>query len=93
MITLSTKLIGLLGDPLKYSFSQRMQNAMFEEYGLDYFYLPIEIGKDNLEYVVKGMRYMNFGGFNVTKPNKVRIMRYLDEVDDLALKIDAVNVV
>jgi len=93
LITLNTKLIGLLGDPLKFSFSQRMQNAMFKEYGLDYFYLPIEIGKENLEHVVKGMRYMNFAGFNVTKPNKVRVMRYLDEIDDLAQKIGAVNTV
>lgn len=93
MITLNTKLIGLLGYPLTFSFSPQMHNTTFKGMGLDYFYLPIEVGKENLEDVLKGIRHMNFAGCNVTKPNKVRVIRYLDEVDELAGKIGAVNTV
>jgi shikimate dehydrogenase len=70
-----------------------MHNATFNELGLDHYYFPIEVGKDGLEAVLNGLRHMNFIGCNVTKPNKVRVMRYLDEVDDLASKIGAVNTI
>lgn len=93
MITLNTKMVGLLGEPLTFTFSPQMHNATFEALGLDYFYRPIEVGKDNLYNIVKGLKYMNYAGFNVTKPNKVRILRYLDEVDELASKIGSVNTV
>ncbi len=93
MITLKTKMIGLLGEPLTFTFSPQMHNATFEALGLDYFYRPIEVGKEELYNVVKGLKHMNYAGFNVTKPNKVRILRYLDEVDELAAKIGSVNTV
>lgn len=93
MITVNTKLVGLLGYPLTFTFSPTMHNATFNELGLDHYYFPIEVGKDDLEAVLNGLRHMNFIGCNVTKPNKVRVMRYLDEVDELASKIGAVNTV
>ncbi len=93
MITLNTKLVGLLGYPLTFTFSPTMHNSTFEHLGLDHFYLPIEVGKEGLEDVLKGIRRMNFIGCNVTKPNKVRVLRYLDEIDELASKIGAVNTV
>lgn len=93
MISLDTKMVGLLGQPLTFTFSPQMHNSTFEALGLDYFYRPIEVGKDELYSVVKGLKHMNYAGFNVTKPNKVRILRYLDEVDELAAKIGSVNTV
>ena len=93
MITLNTKFIGLLGYPLSFAFSPIMHNSMFEKLGLDYYYIPFEVEKEELEDTVNGMRHMNFAGFNVTKPNKVRVLKYLDEIDELALRIGAVNTV
>jgi len=60
---------------------------------MDYFYFPIEVENDKLEAVVNGIRCMNYAGFNVTKPHKIKILDYLDELDDLAEKIGSVNVV
>ncbi|MEW6670638.1 MAG: shikimate dehydrogenase [Thermodesulfobacteriota bacterium] len=93
MITADTKLIGLLGYPLKFTFSPRMFNETFKTLNMDYFYIPIEVENDKLETVVNGIRCMNYAGFNVTKPCKVKILDYLDELDDLAEKIGSVNVV
>lgn len=93
MITVNTKLVGLLGYPLTFTFSPAMHNATFKELGLDHYYFPIEVGKEELGAVLGGLRHMNFIGCNVTKPNKVRVMRYLDEVDELASKIGAVNTI
>lgn len=93
MITVDTKLVGLLGYPLKQTFSPQMHNETLGKLNLDYFYFPIEVENDKLEAVVTGIRNMNFAGFNVTKPNKIEIMEYLDEVDELAQKIGSVNTV
>lgn len=93
MISVDTKLVALLGTPLRQSFSTRMQNAAYEANGLDYEYFPIESGPEDLEAIVNGIRHMNFAGFGVTKPDKIAIIPYLDELDPLAEKMGAVNTV
>ena len=93
MVTVDTKLISLLGYPLKQTFAPQMFNETFEKLNMDYFYFPIEVENDKLEAVVNGIRCMNYAGFNVTKPNKIKILDYLDELDGLAEKIGSVNVV
>ena len=93
LVTVDTKLIGLLGEPLKQTFSPQMHNETFAKLNLDYFYFPIEVNNENLATVVNGIRKMHFAGFNVTKPNKIKIIEYLDELDELAGKIGSVNTV
>jgi shikimate dehydrogenase len=93
MVTAETKLVFLLGDPLKQTFAPQMWNETFKKLNMDYFYMPIEVGINNLEAVINGIRHMNIVGFNVTKPNKIKVMDYLDELDELAEKIGSVNVV
>lgn len=92
-INTETRMIGLLGYPLKHSYSPSMQNAAFRKMGLNIIYMPIEVSEENLGDVIKGISKMNFDGFNVTIPHKVNVIKYLDEVDELAEKIGAVNVV
>lgn len=70
-----------------------MQNAGYEAAGLNMLYFYTEVDKDHLGDVVNGLRYMNFAGFAVTKPNKVRVLRYLDELDPLCKKMGASNTV
>lgn len=93
IINTDTKLVGLFGYPLSQSLSSIMQNASFQKYNLNKIYIPIEVTRDNLETVVKGISKMNFDGFNITKPYKVDIMKYLDDIDEYAKLIGAVNTV
>jgi len=93
MVTSETKLVTLLGNPLKQTFSPQMHNEAFEKLGLDYFYYPTEVQPSSLPAVVDGVRNMNFAGFNVTKPYKLEIIKYLDELDELARTIGSVNTV
>lgn len=93
LINTETRLIGLLGYPLKHSFSPAMQNAAIEEHKLNKLYIPIEVQKKDLDTVVKGISRMNFDGFNVTIPYKVDIIKYLDDIDESALMAGAVNTV
>lgn len=92
-INIETKLVGLLGYPLGQSLSPKMQNTAFEIYNLNKIYIPIEVKTENLETVVSGIKKMNFDGFNITKPHKIEIIKYLHEIDDNAKCIGAVNTV
>jgi shikimate dehydrogenase len=70
-----------------------MQNAAFEYCSMNRIYIPVEVKSENLETVVRGISKMNFEGFNITIPHKIEIMKYLDETDEYARCIGAVNTV
>ena len=91
--TVTTKLVILLGYPLGHSVSPPMHNRVFEKLGMDYCYMPVEVHEDNLDKVFSGLIRMNVAGFNVTVPHKIRIMKYLDELDPVAATIGAVNTI
>lgn len=92
-VNINTKMITLLGKPLSQSYAARMQNAAYRAMGIDMLYFYTELENDHLQEVVNGLRHMNFAGFAVTKPNKVEIMKYVDEVDPLCEKMNASNTV
>ena len=92
-VNIDTKFITLLGDPLRQSFAAQMQNAGYEDAGLNMLYFYTEVNNEHLADVVNGLRYMNFAGFAVTKPNKVKVLEYLDELDPLCAKMGASNTV
>lgn len=92
-VDINTKMITLLGDPLKQSFAAQMQNCGYEAMGENMIYFYTEVNNEHLEDVVKGLRHMNFAGFAVTKPNKVKVLEYLDELDPLCEKMGASNTV
>ena len=51
------------------------------------------IAPEDLKKAVNRLKALNFTGFNVTIPHKVNIMQYLDEIDEMAKLIGAVNTV
>lgn len=92
-IDINTKMITLLGTPLSQSFAARMQNRGYEAAGLNMLYSYTEVDQSHLGDVINGLRYMNFAGFAVTKPNKVEVLKYLDELDPLCRKMGSCNTV
>ena len=92
-IDINTKMVTLLGTPLGQSFAARMQNRGYQAAGLNMQYFYTEVDNAHLGDVVNGLRYMNFAGFAVTKPNKVEILKYLDELDPLCRKMGSCNTV
>ncbi len=92
-ITGHTELIGLIATPIRHSKSPAMHNAAFEALGLDYVYLVFEVGKDELEDTVKGLKAMKVRGWNVSMPNKAPIVQYLDKITPVAKMCGAVNTV
>ncbi|MFD0048265.1 shikimate dehydrogenase [Actinomycetes bacterium NPDC127524] len=87
------KLYGVIGDPIAHSMSPEIHNDAFEKLGIEAVYHHLHVVPDDLESAVKGMKAIGFAGFNVTVPHKEAIIPFLDEVDEAALAIGAVNTV
>ena len=87
------KICGIIGDPLEHTMSPVMHNAAFDKMGVDYLYIPFRVEKEKLGRAIEGMRALNIRGLNVTIPHKVAVIQFLDELDDLAEKIGAVNTI
>ena len=89
----TTQIIGVLGHPIKQSFSPLMHNLSFELLDLDYIYLPFDVPLTNLEDSLKGIRALGIKGFNVTLPLKEKIIQHIDELSEEASIIGAVNTI
>ncbi len=83
---------GLLGYPLKHSFSQRFFTEKFAKESIDAQYLNFEIPSiEELPAIIESN--VDLVGFNVTIPYKEKVIAYLDGLDKQAAEIGAVNVV
>lgn len=89
----STNIVGLIGHPVEHSFSPPMHNAAFEELGMDWAYVAFDVDPNNLKSAIDGAKSLNIKGFNVTIPHKINVMDYLDEIDEVASLIGAVNTI
>ena len=89
----STNIVGLIGHPVEHSFSPPMHNAAFEALDMDYAYVAFDVDPLNLKSAVEGAKSLNIKGFNVTIPHKIEVMGCLDEIDEVARLIGAVNTI
>jgi shikimate dehydrogenase len=86
-----TRLFGVIGDPIGHSLGPLMHNAALSEMGYPGVYLAFEV--QDPAGALSGMRALKIRGLSVTIPHKRTVMDYLDEIDDPAVKIGAVNTV
>jgi len=87
------KWFAVMGDPIEHSKSPAMHNAWFREMSIDATYIPVHVSSESLESAVAGLKTLGASGWNVTIPHKTAIIPYLDELDELAEKMGAVNTV
>ncbi|MGE7592907.1 shikimate dehydrogenase [Peribacillus frigoritolerans] len=87
------KIYGVMGDPIAHSMSPDIHNDAFEKENIEAVYHHFHVTKEGLNDAVKGMKALGIKGFNITIPHKTSIIPFLDEVDELALAIGAVNTV
>ena len=80
---------GLIGRQLSHSFSQSLFNDRFDGAGLLYSLIELE----GIDEIHSAVMHHKLEGFNVTIPYKVDIMPYLDDLDDTAHSVGAVNTV
>lgn len=92
-INADTRLYCLIGDPVSNSLSPDIHNYLFDRENINGVYMCNRIEKENLKRFIDAVKLMDIGGFNVTIPHKVDIMEFLDEIDENAKIIGAVNTV
>lgn len=87
------KWFAVIGDPIAQSKSPEMHNAWYEEENVDATYIPVHVKPEHLQQAIESFKILGTSGWNVTIPHKQTIIPFLDELDELAAKMGAVNTV
>ena len=88
-----TKYVGLIGHRLGHSISPLFQQAAFDHYELDTRYELWETEPAAVGVALERVRDASTMGANVTVPYKESVVPLMDQLDDLALEIGAVNTI
>ena len=94
----NTSVYGIIGGNTSYSMSPYIHNAAFAAKDLNNVFVPLQTA--NLDEFIRRMVKpetreieLNFAGFSVTAPHKQSIIKHLDEIDESAKTIAAVNTI
>jgi len=85
--------VGLIGYPLGHSVSPPMQQVAFDHYRLDVRYEVWETEPSQFDALAERLRHPSTLGANVTVPYKETVVPLVDDLDELALQIGAVNTI
>jgi shikimate dehydrogenase len=88
-----TALCGIVVHPAAHTRSPAMHNAAFEALGIDAVYLAFDVVPEGLVDAIAGARALGIRQLAVSIPHKVAVIGHLDEVDEIARCIGAVNTV
>jgi shikimate dehydrogenase len=72
-------------------FGVGMHNAGYRAAGLPFTYVAFAV--EDTRQAILAMRYLGIRGLGVSMPHKIRVMQYLDSLDETAQDIGAVNTV
>ena len=90
----TTRLYGLVGDPLTTAKSPELLNRLFIEHRADAVCIPFQVEADDLSAFVTGARAMrNLSALLVTMPHKQRMMAFVDDLHPTARQVGALNVI
>ena len=89
----NTQIIGIIGHPIKHSYSPFIHNVAIELMKLDYVYLPFDVPSSNLRGALKGMTALGIRGFNVTIPHKESAIQYMNNLSEEVTMIGSVNTI
>jgi shikimate dehydrogenase len=84
---------GVVGDPIGHSLSPRLHRFWLDKYDLNGTYEAFHVTPKDLSKFLKNLSKENIKGVNLTIPHKETAMAFLDEIDDKAQRIGAVNTV
>lgn len=87
------KKYGILAHPAKHSLSPVIFNAAFKEAGIDAQYGVFDIPDVELVHFMENVKHDPISGVSVSLPHKEAVMDYLNEVDEDAKAVGAVNTI
>ncbi len=84
-------LAGVIGSPIAHSKSPQIHTHWLKTHGIQGYYIPMDVGSDDLETVIRSLPKAGFVGVNITVPHKEKILEIADLVTDRATLIGAAN--
>ncbi|MFC3932440.1 shikimate dehydrogenase [Streptococcus dentapri] len=88
-----TRMAAVVARPIKHSISPFIHNYAFDATGINGVYLAWDIPEQDLEESVENVRRYDMFGINLSMPYKQAVIPFLDELDQAAELIGAVNTV
>lgn len=89
----TTQRLAVIGDPISHSLSPLMQNFLIAHFALPFQYEALRVSVNELPGVIARLRRGEFAGVNVTIPHKQAIIPLLDDLEEGAQRMGAVNTV
>jgi len=89
----TTRVTGVIGDPVAHSLSPAIHNAAFAANGLDWVFVPFHVPAGMAATALDGMRALDLAGLSVTMPHKSAAAEACDELSAAAAALGAVNAV
>jgi shikimate dehydrogenase len=87
------KRFALIGHQISYSKSPNIHRYMSKHLNIEFSYDLLDVSHLNLDMLIKELKQGLYDGYNITKPYKEEIIKYVDELTDEARRIGAVNTV
>ena len=88
-----TKQLGVIGYPLSHTLSPVFQQAALDYHAIPVTYSAWPTPPDRLSETVKRLRGEDYMGFNITIPHKEQLLDLVDDVNEMARSVGAVNTV
>lgn len=88
-----SRVVGVIGDPIRHSLSPRLHNAAFDALGLDWVSVAFEVASGQAAAALEGARALGLAGLSVTMPHKEPVAAAVDERTEVAERLGAVNCV
>jgi shikimate dehydrogenase len=85
--------LGVFGDPVAHSLSPDMQNAALYACEINAQYARFHIRPNELRSALRFLRNLDFEGVNLTVPHKIAGFGQIDEADEFASRVGAVNTI
>ena len=88
-----TKQLGVIGYPLSHTLSPVFQQAALDYHAIPVTYSAWPTPPESLRETVERLRGEDYMGFNITIPHKEQLLDLVDDVNDMARNVGAVNTV
>lgn len=88
-----TEIYGIVGAAAEHSRSPQIHNSFFHETSENARFLSFKVEEKELKKFIDNLQKYHFQGAAITMPHKVAVMQYLDEIDETAAGIGAVNTI
>jgi len=92
-LTGAARIAGVVGWPVAHSLSPRLHGYWLKHYGIDGAYVPLPVRPEDLTDALRALPKLGFAGSNVTVPHKQAALEAMDDLDEAAGRIGAVNTV